>query len=61
MRAKHARSIRLGTLYAKEAFALGLVPECRDFKIVEDILDDDKLTLYSFYSYLIRGGFYDSV
>lgn len=61
MRTKHARSIRLGIIYAKECLALGLVPDCRDFYYVEDLMATDKLTLYSFYSYLIRGGFYDEV
>lgn len=61
MRTKHARSIRLGILYAKEVLALGLIPDCRDFYYVEDLMATDKLTLYSFYSYLIRGGFYDEV
>lgn len=59
MRTKHARSIRLGILYAKECFALGLIPDCRDFSYVEYLMTDDKLTLYSFYRYLTSRGFFD--
>lgn len=60
MRTKHARSIRLGILYAKEVLALGLIPDCRDFEIAEDIVTrpNDSLTLYSFYNYLYSRGFW---
>lgn len=58
MRTKHSRSIRLGILYAKEVLALGLIPDCRDFYYVEDLMATDKLTLYSFYNYLYSRGFW---